>query len=32
MFLFRFFKAEPSEFVIHQSRGKTKRAGAGLSF
>src|SRR5439155_16610731 len=32
MFLFRFFKAEPSEFVIHQSRGRTKRAGAGLSF
>ncbi|MEZ0229624.1 MAG: SPFH domain-containing protein [Planctomycetota bacterium] len=30
--MFRWFKAEPSEFVIHQSRGKTKRAGAGLSF
>lgn len=32
MFHFHFFKAEPSEFVIHQTRGKTKRAGAGLSF
>src|SRR4051812_38565689 len=30
--MFRWFKAEPSEFVIHQARGKTKRAGAGLSF
>ena len=32
MFLFRWFKAEPSEFVLHQSRGKTKRSGNGLSF
>jgi len=32
MFLCHFFKAEPSEFVIHQARGKTRRAGAGLSF
>jgi hypothetical protein len=30
--MFRWFKAEPSEFVIHQARGKTKRAGNGLSF
>ncbi len=30
--MFRWFKAEPSEFVIHQARGRTKRAGTGLSF
>jgi hypothetical protein len=30
--MFRWFKSEPSEFVIQHVRGKTKRAGPGLSF
>ncbi len=30
--MFSWFKAEPSEFVIHSSKGTVKRAGTGLSF
>jgi hypothetical protein len=30
--MFRWFKAEPSEYVLQTVRGKTRRKGAGLSF
>jgi hypothetical protein len=32
MIFFKWFKAEPAEFVIHHASGRVKRAGAGLSF
>lgn len=30
--MFRYFKGEPSEFVIHSAGGKVRREGPGLSF
>jgi hypothetical protein len=30
--MFRYFKGEPSEFVIHTAGGKVRREGPGLSF
>ena len=30
--MFRYFKGEPSEFVIHTAGGRLRREGPGLSF